>query len=491
MLAADDTPVALDLDGSYFAALPADGGRERYIDFPYAPSGGRTLDLLPRCGRAGAALAAAPARLQIGRSGASAAPQGRPVELAPLRDEAALVPFGTDVASGEVAVIVPVYNAPELAARCLDSVLAQRDARTRLIVVDDASPDPAIAPLLAGYAGIERVALLRNERNLGFTATVNRGLAEARDADVLLLNADAEVGPGWLPGLRRAAYSRADVGTVTAVSDNAGAFSVPELEAANPLPAGWSFGDAARALWQQAGLAYPELPTGNGFCLYVRRAVLEVIGGFDAWAFPRGYGEENDFCRRAARHGFRHLVVGNVLVRHARSASFGAAEREVLGSAGMEVLRRRWPDYEQQVGEQLFSYARRVLDWRVRRIYAQAAAGCRPRPRLLWVGAQAPVWSDAEIWTLVANGSENELLREDALMAANTWLEHDPEPSYRALWDWLQLYAFEGLLVREGGNSATEILCRLLGVPVWPVDSKAASARVALPPAAATALFGA
>src|SRR5690606_10762342 len=132
-------------------------------------------------------------------------------------------------------------------------------------------------------------------RNLGFTATVNRGLAEARDADVVLLNADAEVGPEWLAGLRRAAYSADDIGTATAVSDNAGAFSVPELEQANTLPPAWPFEASARALWQQAGLAYPELPTGNGFCMYVRREVLAVIGGFDAVAFPQGYGEENDF----------------------------------------------------------------------------------------------------------------------------------------------------------------------------------------------------
>jgi hypothetical protein len=38
----------------------------------------------------------------------------------------------------------------------------------------------------------------------------------------------------------------------------------------------------------------------------------------------------------------------------------------------MEVLRERWPNYENDVAATLYSYERRVLDWRVRRIFATA-----------------------------------------------------------------------------------------------------------------------
>ena len=171
------------------------------------------------------------------------------------------------------------------------------------------------------------VSVLRNERNRGFTATANRGIAEAGRADVVLLNADTEVGPNWLTGLRRAAASADDVATVTAVSDNAGAFSVPELERENAMPAAGRSSETARALWHDAGRAYPALPTGNGFCMYIRRAVIDAVGALDEAAFPQGYGEENDFCQRASARGLRHLIAGNVYVRHARSASFGHERR--------------------------------------------------------------------------------------------------------------------------------------------------------------------
>lgn len=460
----DIDAVTLDLDGAYFANAPigANGHAEFALAFP--PSGRVTIEAMPRRRRDGDALAAAPLRLRFAQAGFARTPAEH--ALVPLLEAAQLVPFGVDAAAAEVAIVVPVHDAPELVERCLDSVLTQTTGRARLIVVDDASPDPRIAPLLGHYAGIARVEVLRNESNRGFTATANRGIDAAGAADVVLLNADTEVGPNWLAGLRRAAYCADDVGSATAVSDNAGAFSVPELERANELPSGWSFEQAARVLWHEAGLAYPALPTGNGFCLYIRRTVIDKVGKLDESAFPQGYGEENDFCQRAAQAGLRHLVVGGVLVRHARSASFGEERRRRLGEAGMAVLRQRWPDYEADVGRMLFSFERRVLDWRVRRAYA----GRKPLPRLLWVGKDVPMLRETEVWNLRANGDRNELLDGGRVVAANTWRADEAETSYRALWDWLQLYAIEGLLVAERKESAAEILCRLLGIPILQID---------------------
>jgi len=469
--------LALDLDGVFFSEAACDDDGVARFDFAFPPNGRAGVDAMPRAARDGSPLAATPLRLLPGRAGFDvAAPRASSPRW--IAVGAKPMPFGTDAAAPDVAIVVPVFNAPGLVARCLDSVLAHTVGKAQLIVIDDASDDAAIAPLLARYASLPRVRVLRNEANRGFTATANRGIAAAGQADVVLLNADTQVGPNWLQGLRRAAYADALVATATAVSDNAGAFSVPELEQENAWPRPWSFDEAARALWQQSGIAYPGLPTGNGFCLYIRRSVIDAIGVLDEAAFPQGYGEENDFCQRAARHGLRHVIAGNVYVGHARSASFGAERRQALGRAGMAVLRERWPSYENEVGRTLFSFERRVLDWRVRRAFARASA---PKPRLLWVGSGAPAWPDAEVWNLQANGSENELLLDGAVVAANTWQAHDPEPSYRALWDWLQVFAIERLVVAERKESAAEILCRLLDIPIVVVATPfAPTAREAL-----------
>src|SRR5690606_39271689 len=83
----------------------------------------------------------------------------------------------------------------------------------------------------------------------------------------------------------------------------------------------------------------PQIPTGVGSCLLIRREALEVVGGFDVDAFGLGYGEEVDFCLRAAAAGFVHLLDDATFVFHRGQSSFGftrasqvaAAERIVAG----------------------------------------------------------------------------------------------------------------------------------------------------------------
>ena len=297
-------------------------------------------------------------------------------------------PSATD-ARKPVAIVVPIFNAPALVERCIDFVIRWTSSPARLILIDDASDDSAIAPLLKKYALRQNITILRNTDNLGYTRTSNLGIEVSGDADVVLLNSDTQVGPRWLDRLRQIANSESSIGTVTAVSDNAGAFSVPELERYCPIPPRWTLPQTQRALLQQVASSPPELPTGNGFCMFIKRAMLDAVGVLDAEAFPSGYGEENDLCQRAARAGFRHLIAGDVFVAHARSASFGDERRAQLGGQGMAVLRQRYPNYERDVGATLYSFARRVLDYRVRRIYADADHAPLPRPRMLVIAPNA------------------------------------------------------------------------------------------------------
>ncbi|WP_440224068.1 glycosyltransferase family 2 protein [Dokdonella sp. MW10] len=413
------------LEGIAFAPVEVTADGSTSIALPFAPSREHTFRVGVRAQRDGDAL----------HEGIVALPRvDDTIE--------ALVDAGAHPMEYRVTIVVPVYNAPSAVARCLASVLAHTTGPARLVVIDDASPDPAIAPMLATFEGRDGVEILRNERNRGFTATANRGIAHAGRDDVVLLNADTEVAANWLTGLRRAAWRSADIATATAVSDNAGAFSVPELEQACEGPAHWSFDDTARALWQQAGFVQPELPTGNGFCLYIRRDVIDAIGMLDEQAFPQGYGEENDFCQRASAQGRRHVVAGDVYVHHERSQSFGIERREALGRAGMQVLRERWPDYERDVGAMLFSPVRRVLDWRVRRAFA--LAGEAPRPRVLAGPGIGGTTGLHEAWQIAPVEHEIVLARHGERCDV---VEHAAATDVTSslLAHWLQRHAFEVL----------------------------------------------
>lgn len=249
-----------------------------------------------------------------------------------------------------VDVIVPVYRGLADTRCCIESVLAQ-DCRTplRLIVINDASPEPELVDWMRTLPSRDaRIVLLENEQNLGFVATVNRGMALSAENDVVLLNSDAEVANDWLDRLVRSAYSDARVGSVTPFSNNATICSYPRFCADNDLPPGEDTASLDRLFAAANAGQSVDVPTGIGFCMLIRRECLDAVGLFDVESFGKGYGEENDFCQRAAALGWRNLHALDIFVRHAGGVSFGAG-KSPRERAAMETLRRMYPRYEADV----------------------------------------------------------------------------------------------------------------------------------------------
>jgi O-antigen biosynthesis protein len=248
-----------------------------------------------------------------------------------------------------VDIIIPVYRGLAETRACIESVLsAPNKTPHEVIVFNDASPEPEIVRYLQERAREGRITLLTNANNLGFVATVNRALALDSDHDVVLLNSDTEVAGDWLDRIVAQAAADAKIATVTPFSNNATICSYPRIGESAPMPVG-----AALAALDQhfatanAGRAV-DIPTGVGFCMWMRRAVIEEIGAFDLDAFGRGYGEENDWCYRAAAAGYRHALCGDVFVAHRGEVSFGeeSGDRKVVAQA---VIDQRYPTYQGDV----------------------------------------------------------------------------------------------------------------------------------------------
>jgi GT2 family glycosyltransferase/glycosyltransferase involved in cell wall biosynthesis len=247
-------------------------------------------------------------------------------------------------------VVVPVYNAPEDLRACVSSVLRYLRDDVRVVLIDDASPDPAIAAYFAELALLAhpQLLLLRNEHNLGFTGTANRGMQLSR-ADVVLLNSDTIPTAGWLDALLHCAATDAAIGTITPFSNNAEICSFPRFCEDNPWTADRDAEPIRAAIAAAAVPTYPDLPTGVGFCLFLRRAMLDEIGIFDP-AFGLGYGEENDLCLRAARAGWRNVLADNAFVAHTGGRSFVGQKAE-LGPRNTALLLERHPHYLDMVHE--------------------------------------------------------------------------------------------------------------------------------------------
>ena len=230
-----------------------------------------------------------------------------------------------------MTVIVPVHGRSVLTRNCLDTLLAQElPARTRLLVVDDASPDDTAA-VLAGYG--KRIEVLTLERNQGFGAACNAGVAAADTELVALLNNDTSPRPGWLAALLRCAgqHPRAAAvgarllhldGTVQHAGVVIGQDRLPHHVYAG-FPGNHPAVQRSRRL---------QIVTGA--CLLLRRKVFLQMGGFDP-GYRNGH-EDVDLCLRLGAAGHEVHYCGEAVLTNLESASRGRRTTDEQANS------RRW-----------------------------------------------------------------------------------------------------------------------------------------------------
>jgi len=197
-------------------------------------------------------------------------------------------------------IIIPVWNERTLTAKCIDSILRNTRALYRILIIDNGS-DPETFQYLEARAkdnpGLIR--LKRNNENLGFPKAVNQGIMLS-DADyVCLLNSDTEVYKGWLEEMLIVAEKSKDIGTVNPASNNLG----------YKKPLSGSSGE------------WIEMSTCIGFCMLIKRVLIEKIGNFDEIYSPGNF-EDADFCKRAIRAGYRCVMAKAAYVYHTQNVGF-------------------------------------------------------------------------------------------------------------------------------------------------------------------------
>ena len=256
-----------------------------------------------------------------------------------------------EVEMKNVDVIIPVYKGFEETKACIESALATLPSWANLIVINDASPDTELGAWLLEGSLSNKFLLLVNEKNLGFVQTANRGMSLNVDNDVLLLNSDVEVANDWLNRMREAAYSKPRVASITPFSNNATICSFPNFFEDNELFGGFGLEEIDRA-FSELSLeeCLVEIPTGVGFCMYIKRNCLNEVGYFDCETFGLGYGEENDWCQRAIEAGWLNYHQLNVFAYHKGGVSFQGEQNSRKQNA-LVLLQQKHPSYDRQVQE--------------------------------------------------------------------------------------------------------------------------------------------
>lgn len=248
----------------------------------------------------------------------------------------------------KIDIVVPVYNALEDVKRCLQAIDANTDGfHVTVYVINDASDQCTSNWLMEFCQYRHNFVLITNEKNRGYTPTVNIGLRQCTADYIVTLNSDTIVTKGWIAGLVRCFKSNASIGVAGPLSNAASWQNVPVLLdennqfAINALPENWSPDNMASIVRKASQRFYPIVPFVNGFCFMISKEAFDAVGLLDESTFPTGYGEENDYCIRVAEAGFRLAICDDTYVFHAKSKSFGHEKRKELSKLGSEALKAK------------------------------------------------------------------------------------------------------------------------------------------------------
>ena len=235
---------------------------------------------------------------------------------------------------------------------------------------------------------------------------------------MVLLNSDTIVSPEWIERLIACAESDPRIGLVGPLSNTASWQSIPELAsragdwAENPLEEGFGPVEMARLVARYADRLYPRLPLLNGFCLMIRRAVLDQVGLFDEANFGQGYGEENDYCLKARDSNWQLAVADDVYVYHRQSRSYSNERRKALCERATATLLHKHGTSVVDAGV-TFCRENRILEG------IRARARCMTqREKLIREGSAQ--WSGKRVLfvlpTMGAGGGANVVIQEAEVM---------------------------------------------------------------------------
>jgi GT2 family glycosyltransferase len=248
------------------------------------------------------------------------------------------------LAFGTTSIVVLTHNQLAYTRMCLESIRRRTDEPYELIVVDNGSTDGTLEYLRS----LDGVKVVANAANRGFAAGVNQGIQAATGKQILLLNNDCVVTTGWLLRLLRALHSDRRVGLVGPCSNCVSGEQQVQVTYEGDLLGldgfAWDWGKAHNRRMADTDRLV-------GFCLLMRRELLDAVGLLDE-RFGIGCFEDDDYCRRALRAGYRAVIAQDAFVHHFGGRTFvgSGVDFAALMWKNQQLFQAKWsqPDKEEE-----------------------------------------------------------------------------------------------------------------------------------------------
>lgn len=216
-----------------------------------------------------------------------------------------------------IAIVILNWNGKTLLERFLPSVVGN-SGDALIVLADNASTDSSVEFVKQNYPQIQVVV---NEDNFGFAGGYNKAL-EVVEADLFcLLNSDVEVTPGWLNPVLTLFEAQPRAGIVQPKIKDLNRRTHFEYAGAAggfldlfgyPFCRGRIFQSLEEDMGQYDDTR--EIFWATGACMFIKRDLFELLGGFDADYFA--HQEEVDLCWRAHNKGYSVFYTGASEVFH-------------------------------------------------------------------------------------------------------------------------------------------------------------------------------
>jgi GT2 family glycosyltransferase len=255
--------------------------------------------------------------------------------------------FNLSVLKQPIDIIVPIFNGIHFLEKLFFSI-AKTEMDYCVYAVNDHSTDPQVSIYLKHLAQNDlRVILIENDENIGYVKSINKALSLVKN-HVVILNTDILLPDFWLERIIAPLIQENGVASATPFTNSGTICSFPYIGRDNNVYDDLDH-EALDQVFRNINPSYIELPTGVGFCMGLNKNALDDIGFFDEQVFGRGYGEENDWCQRAIKKGWKNVLVDNLFVYHQHGGSFSDGEKKQLWQQNRGSLLRKHPKYDKDI----------------------------------------------------------------------------------------------------------------------------------------------
>lgn len=240
----------------------------------------------------------------------------------------------------KISIIILTFNNIRYSKACLYSILSLSNyPNLELIIIDNNSKDATPEFLTDLSKKHKNIKLILNKTNKGFAGGCNQGIREATGEYIIFLNNDTIVTPDWIEGIIKPLQDKTVglVGPITNFMWNHQEIDIFYRSINSML-------EKSKATTDKNKGKVREVDDIAFFCVAARADLIKEIGELDT-RFGLGMFEDDDYCLRVKKAGYKIVVVEDVFIHHFGQISLfslGKDKYNEIFEENKEKFEKKW-----------------------------------------------------------------------------------------------------------------------------------------------------